>query len=123
MRAFLSSLPAYRRKVKKPGEHVRAKDLYDLASIQRVRSIDESNFWYTVGREFRLACCSRFVDCLGMETFTEQWVITSQTYSKDSTIPKHIDINEAYAVLERVVKFMEMKVIIPFKYPIPPLPS
>src|SRR5262249_38526643 len=31
LRAFLSSLPAYRAKVRKPGDAVRARDLYDLA--------------------------------------------------------------------------------------------
>lgn len=36
LRAFLSSLPTYRRQVKTPGEVVRVKDIYDLACILRV---------------------------------------------------------------------------------------
>ena len=37
LRAFLSSLPAYRAKVKKPGKAVRAKDLYDVSRISTFR--------------------------------------------------------------------------------------
>ncbi len=35
LRAFLSSLPAYRTKVAKPGEAVRVKDVFDIARIHR----------------------------------------------------------------------------------------
>lgn len=61
LRAFLSTLPAYRRKVSKPGEALRVKDLYDLARIYRVNSINNELFWELSGREFRLACSSRFI--------------------------------------------------------------
>jgi hypothetical protein len=44
LRAFLSSLPVYKAKVKKPGESVRAKDLYDLARILQVCPIELSDF-------------------------------------------------------------------------------
>jgi nucleotidyltransferase AbiEii toxin of type IV toxin-antitoxin system len=120
MRAFLSSLPAYRIKIKKPGDSVRAKDLYDLARIQRARPILQSEFWNMVGQEFRIACLSRFIDCDGIETFTQQWDITSQTYTEDPTIPDDIAISEAREALERVVKFMIDDGIIPFEHPLPP---
>jgi hypothetical protein len=59
LRAFLSSLPAYRSKVKKPGEAVRAKDLYDLSRIRRVHGLEQVDFWKLAGEEFRIACRSR----------------------------------------------------------------
>ena len=120
MRAFLSSLPAYRNKIKRPGGSVRAKDLYDLARIQRAHGIHESEFWKAVGQEFRVACRSRLIDCSGMETFTENWALTEQTYTKDPTIPKDIDISEARSTLETVVALMAGNGIIPFAHPLPP---
>jgi hypothetical protein len=44
LRAFLSSLPAYRAKVKKPGEAVRAKDLYDVSRISGVYGLEQVEF-------------------------------------------------------------------------------
>jgi hypothetical protein len=123
MRAFLSSLPAYRAKTKKPGESVRAKDLYDLARIVRSCPIDLPDFWDVVGREFHIACQSRYVDCRGLETFVEQWEITARTYSKDPTIPGDIGINEARNALEQIVKFMSTKGIIPFEHQLPRISS
>jgi Nucleotidyl transferase AbiEii toxin, Type IV TA system len=72
LRAFLSSLPAYRKKLKKPGDAVRAKDLHDLARIRRARDLVDGTFWRLAGKEFRLACKARYVDCAGLETFQEQ---------------------------------------------------
>jgi hypothetical protein len=120
MRAFLSSLPAYRTKIKRPGDAVRAKDLYDLARIKRARPIAESEFWSAAGQEFNIACRSRLIDCSGIETFTENWGITAQIYTKDPTIPKDIEIGEARSALEEVVKFMIDDGIIPFEHPLLP---
>jgi hypothetical protein len=121
LRAFLSSLPAYRAKLRKPGESVRAKDLYDLARILRTCPIGKSDFWETVGQEFRIACRSRCIDCLGLDTFVEQWQVTAQTYSKDPTIPADIGIAEARKALEEIVGFMTVKGVIPFEHPLPSL--
>jgi hypothetical protein len=120
MRAFLSSLPAYRIKLKKPGETVRAKDLYDLARIHRAHDFDDTKFWKTAAQEFRLACRSRFIDCSGLDTFMEQWQVTSQTYAQDPTIPKDINVDEARRTLEAVVTFMLDDGVIPFDHPLPP---
>jgi hypothetical protein len=119
MRAFLSSLPAYKAKVKKPGESVRAKDLYDLARVLQICPIEQSDFWETVGQEFRIACESRYIDCHGLETFTERWDLTAQSYSKDPTIPDDISISEARSSLDRIVAFMDAKGAIPFEYQLP----
>jgi hypothetical protein len=121
MRAFLSSLPAYRAKLGRPGESVRAKDLYDLARILRTCPIGKSDFWETVGREFRIACRSRYIDCFGLDTFVEQWQVTANTYSRDPTIPKDISIEEARTALEGIVGFMTSNSIIPFEHPMPSL--
>ena len=119
LRAFLSSLPAYRAKFLKPGESVRVKDLYDLARIQRVIPLDRIDFWHAVGREFLMACRSRSIDCLGLETFLEQWEITSATYVKDPTIPQDISVDEALTTLRGIVEFLSLKGIIPFDHPVP----
>jgi hypothetical protein len=118
MRAFLSSLPAYRAKVKKPGEAVRARDLYDLARIRRVRGIADEAFWGLVGREFRLACQSRYIDCDGMPTFQQQWEVTRTTYEQ-ATIPRDIPFAEAEATLAEVVEFWRGQGFIPFAFPLP----
>jgi hypothetical protein len=123
LRAFLSSLPAYRAKTKKPGESVRAKDLYDIARIRRVFPLEQAGFWKIVGQEFRIACRSRYIDCKGLETFTEQWQVTAETYTKDPTIPGGIDIDEARSTLESIVQSFIGSGVIPFEFPMPSLPA
>ena len=118
LRAFLSSLPAYRAKVKKPGEAVRAKDLYDLSRIRRVHGLEEAEFWRLVGKEFRVACRSRYIDCQGLTTFQEQWAVTRKTY-EEATIPKDISFEEAEATLGAVVNFLEAQGFVPFTFPLP----
>lgn len=78
LRAFLSSLPAYRAKVKKPGEAVRAKDLYDISRIRRVHGLEQIEFWRRAGEEFHVACRYRYIDChlggnLGKERSAAPW--------------------------------------------------
>ena len=119
MRAFLSSLPAYKAKVKKPGESVRTKDLYDLARIIQIHPIEQLNFWDTVSQEFRIACESRYIDCHGLGTFTERWDATAQMYTKDPTIPRDISIDEARLALGRIVEFMTANGTVPFEHPLP----
>ncbi len=123
LRAFLSSLPAYRAKSRKPGESVRAKDLYDIARIRRVFPPDREEFWRTVGQEFRIACRSRYIDCRGLDTFTEQWEVTAETYTKDSTIPGEIGIDEARSTLESIVHSLSASGVIPFEFPMPSRPA
>lgn len=118
LRAFLSSLPAYRAKVKKPGDAVRSKDLYDIGRIYRVHGLEPSHFWQLAGEEFRIACRSRYIDCLGLPTFQEQWEVTRKTYT-EATIPKDIAFEEAEATLIAIVKFFEINEIVPFTFPLP----
>ncbi len=118
LRAFLSSLPAYRAKVKKPGESVRAKDLYDISRIRHVHALEQVKFWRLVGQEFKVACRSRYIDCQGLATFQEQWAVTRKTY-EEATIPKDISFVEAEATLVAVVNFLEAQGIVPFTFPLP----
>jgi hypothetical protein len=118
LRAFLSSLPAYRAKVKKPGEAVRAKDLYDVSRIRGAHGLEQVEFWRLAGEEFRVACRSRYIDCQGLATFQEQWAVTRKTY-EEATIPKDISFQEAEATLVAVVRFLEEQEIVPFAFPLP----
>jgi hypothetical protein len=118
LRAFLSSLPTYRAKVKKPGDAVRAKDIYDIGRIHRVHGLEQSDFWRSAGEEFHAACRSRYIDCQGLATFQEQWDVTRKTYT-EATIPKDISFEEAEATLVAIVKFLETNQIVPFTFPLP----
>jgi hypothetical protein len=118
LRAFLSSLPAYRAKVKKPGTAVRAKDLYDLARVRRVRDLGNAEFWQSVGLEFVVACRSRFVDCSGLDSFQEQWEVTKKTYSAVVT-SGDATFEEAEVALREIVEFFKLKSIIPIAFPLP----
>lgn len=118
LRAFLSSLPAYRAKVRKPGAAVRAKDLYDLARIRRVHPLIEVAFWRAAGEEFRVACRSRYIDCAGLASFQEGWEVTRKTYS-EATIPTDVPFAEAEAALVEVVGFWTVTGVIPLAFPLP----
>ena len=60
LRAYLSSLPAYRKKLDRPGEAIRAKDLYDITRIlQREQLPGSTGFWKAALAEFRVCCESR----------------------------------------------------------------
>lgn len=120
LRAFLSSLPTYRRKVTKPGEAVRAKDVYDLARIHRAYPLDDEQLWQEIGREFRLACSSRYIDCEGIATFEEDLDVTRATYEADLTVPSsQISFDDAWKVVREVVQAFTAWNILPFTFPVP----
>jgi hypothetical protein len=118
LRAFLSSLPAYRAKMDRPGDAVRAKDIYDLCRILRSRPIDDDNFWRTVGDEFARACRSRYIDCAGFASFEEQLDVTRATYESDSIIPNDIDFDAAWGCIGEIVTQLTAWRVIPFEHPI-----
>lgn len=118
-RAFLSSLPANRAKLQRPGGVVRAKDLYDLHEIATTFSITNKVFWAEAGREFRAACESRFIDCVGLETFEEQLEVTAATYRNEANIPKAVPFAEAWKTLDVIVRFFERTGVVPFAFPLP----
>jgi len=119
MRAFLSSLPAYLVKVGRRNDAVRVKDLYDLARIRRACEVKNNTFWQTAGHEFRLACESRFIDCVGIETFSKNLDTTRQLYDSDPTLPKDISFDEAWTTIQEIVILFEQLGIIPFTFALP----
>ena len=119
MRAYLTSLPAYRTKIGRRPDTPRFKDLYDLARIRRRFEIADNAFWRTAGREFRLACESRFVDCAGIETFAEDLAKTRQTYEADPTLPKDISFEEAWDTVLTAVGLFTGLGILAFAFSIP----
>lgn len=123
LRAFLTSLPAYRQKLRRPGTAIRVKDLYDLARVERVHPLSSESsgaFWREVAEEFRLACRSRFVDCAGMETFADAADVTRATYAADATIPRdNMPFDSAWAVLTAVVHRLEAIGVFPLLNPLP----
>lgn len=119
LRAFLSSLPTYRAKVKKPGDAVRAKDLYDLMRIAQARPLSDVAFWRLAGEEFQRACASRLIDCRGLTSFEEEWEVTRATYSNDAIIPKDISFDRAWSNLLAIVEQFSAWGVVPFEYPLP----
>lgn len=122
LRAFLSSLGAYKRKVGKPHAVVRAKDLYDIARVLRHVAITDTPFWRAVGEEFRQACASRYVDCEGLAAFAEELETTRAAYQADPTIPSaDIPFPEAWEAVQRIVHLLERERLVPFAFPLPAL--
>ena len=123
LRAFLSSLPAYRRKTKKPGkseESVRVKDVYDLARIHARFPVSNEAFWRSAGAEFARACQSRYIDCIGLETFEDELATTRTLYTSDPTLPDNIQFDEAWGIIRGVIQAFEKWDLIPFMFPLPP---
>ena len=125
LRAFLSTLSAYRTKMHSKPVAVRVKDLYDLARIERLHSLADSAsamFWTDVANEFTLACESRFVDCVGLATFEEALAGTRSAYTSDPTIPSDIPIEVAWPTLERIVARLSARGTFPLRFPLPIAP-
>jgi len=117
-RAFLSSLPTYRAKVRKPGEAVRVKDLYDLTRILQSRPLSTEPFWTAAGKEFRLACEARFVDCTGPDSLLEGWAETKELYLKNPTIPKDLTFDEVERSVVSIFSYWREIGVIPFSFPL-----
>lgn len=122
LRAFLTSLPAYRSRLKGGERRPRAKDLYDLARILAARPIEDTRFWKQAAMEFRLACESRYVECVGLGSFREDWGATRQAYEGDATL-KAIDFKQAEQALRTVVAEWEHLGVFPLHFPLPPEPA
>jgi hypothetical protein len=86
LRVYLTSLPAYRRKMKGGEREFRVKDLHDIARILRARPASNAEFWTKAGHEFQLACQSRFVDCRGLDSFMAEWPQARRRYETDGSL-------------------------------------
>lgn len=119
LRAFLSSLPRYISKIGKRRDTVRVKDLYDLGRIISLHPINGMTFWNIVAEEFRSACKSRFIDCTGLDAFSENLEATKNIYQNDPTLPKDIKFDTAWDNIIQIVVYFEKLNIIPFIFPVP----
>jgi hypothetical protein len=116
LRAYLTSLPAYRRKMQGGEREFRVKDLHDIARILRARPVSDANFWTEAGYEFKLACQSRLVDCRGLESFMENWSQARERYETDKSLV-NVSFDEAEHALKTVVGLIEKQGIFPLEFP------
>lgn len=121
LRAFLSSLPDYQAKIGRVGGILRAKDLYDLAQILRFRPLTDHEFWGAAAREFRAACTSRFVDCMGSASFGVHEASARAIYTYEPTIPGDVSFEQAWQSLEAIVSTFESFNIFPIEHVMPAL--
>lgn len=117
-RAYLSTLPAYCRKMKRSRGAVRVKDLYDLARIRRNKPMSDAAFWNVAGSEFRSACESRYVDCFGSDSFKEGWAETRNAYEKSPVIPRDITFDDVDTSISDIADHWLRIGIIPFAFPL-----
>jgi hypothetical protein len=118
LRAFLTSLPAYRTKINSPVRVARVKDLHDEARILRRFSINHEAFWKKASEEFILACKSRYVDCSGLATFQESWNVTKEAYEMDPTLVG-IPFPEVEDAIVKIVPLFDRFGIFPLRFPLP----
>ena len=83
-----------------------------------MRSLDDRTFWLATGEEFKLACASRFIDCISLESFEQNLATTQSSYEKDATLPKEIEFNEAWDAIRGIAGFLEANELIPFEFPL-----
>lgn len=117
MRAFLTSLPAYRGKISSSQREVRAKDLHDLARILEARPIDDEDFWKSAAHEFQLACKSRFVDCEGPETFRQEWSTTKAIYESEAKLSA-VPWSEVEKAITCILGFFDQQGVFPLSFPL-----
>ena len=117
LRAFLESLPAYRKKMGRNHRAVRAKDLHDLALILAAKPISDTSFWLSAAHEFQLACESRLVDCTCSETFYENWSATETAYQSDPTLSS-FQWKEAEAALGLILNYFDSEKVFPLDFPL-----
>jgi len=120
LRAYLTSLPEYRAKMRGGDRKFRVKDLHDLARIVHHRPLKDTDFWAKAMREFRLACESRYVDCAGPETFKQDWAEARLRYEQDrhlTTVP----FPEAEAALDEVSAAFARMGVFPLAFSTPPI--
>lgn len=121
LRAYLTSLPEYRRKMS--GERaMRVKDLYDLARILQHRPADDADFWQKAGQEFVMACRSRYVDCAGPQTFKQDWDQARLRYEGDAHLNR-IPFSEAEAALDLILEQLRRQGLFPQNHPLPDVAS
>lgn len=116
LRAFLTSLPAYRNRMGGGMREHRVKDLHDVARIVRVELVPGISFWRKAAAEFRFACEARLVNCSGWDSFAEGWAATREQYEQDRTLTG-VAFSEAGAAVRDVIGYFEAIGIFPLNFP------
>jgi hypothetical protein len=83
----------------------------------RARPAGNAVFWAEAGQEFRLACESRLVDCLGLESFMENWPQARERYEMNRSLAK-VSFEEAKQALKTIVGLLDQQDIFPLDYPV-----
>ena len=122
LRAYLTSLPAYRKKMGGGLREFRVKDLHDIARILLERPSSDWPFWSTAANEFRLACQSRLVDCHGLDSFMEDWTMACERYGADDSL-RGVTLADAEKALRIVVGLFDQQKIFPLLFPITDNPA
>ena len=117
-RAYLTSLPEYRRKMGGGDREFRVKDLHDLARIVRAKPTTDHDFWRKAANEFRLACESRYVDCDGPTTFKQGWDLARSRYEADINLDA-VTFSEAERALDSVLQAFANPGVFPLAFPLP----
>lgn len=123
LRAYLTSLPEYRRKMEGTigrERAVRVKDLHDTARILKARPITDLDFWTRAASEFRLACASRYVDCESANTFKQGWEQVRARYTEDRHLAS-VSFAEVEAAIDQVLAFFSEMDVFPLQFTLPPL--
>lgn len=115
MRAYLSTLPEYCNKIGKIFRDIRVKDVYDLSKILRYKPITDIRFWNIAGKEFKVACSSRYIDCQGITSFQQNISKAKMLYQGDKTIPKDISCDQAFNNLNKVIETWEKSELLNFR--------
>lgn len=118
MRAYLTSLPEYRKKMHGGTREFRVKDLHDLARIVRQHPLEDLAFWGKVLEEFKLACESRYVDCNGPATFLQDWAQVRLRYEQDRHLSS-ISWTEAETALNQILKGISANAGFPWRFEVP----
>lgn len=111
-RAFLTSLPAYQKKLGGRPRAIRAKDIFDIHAISVQRPIASRVFWRAAGEEFENACRSRLVDCDDFGTFSEELQLTKHVYTSDPTLA-NTPFDVAWSTLASIVDLWSQQGFIP----------
>lgn len=122
LRAYLTSLPAYRHKRGGGEREFRVKDLHDMVRIVRARPTSDRPFWREAAVEFKMACASRFVDCEGPAVFRQEWAQARIRYEQDRQLTR-IPFEAVDAALNDILAVFVAEGVFPMSFEAPPLPG
>ncbi len=87
----------------------RVKDLHDLRRLPAVSPVQDETFWRDSASEFRLACESRLVDCVGLASFLQDGEATRKAYVTDATLNTVQFVEGEQGLLQIIDRFQEFE--------------